>query len=111
MSHMNPDGEPMSETTTVEHRGAEWYAMLAKRATEHALDQMGANEDAGAALSLATTAWDVVMGSATDDQRADMNEYVMPDDGGYELVDRRECICPPELLARGGFRGGCPVHA
>jgi hypothetical protein len=21
-----------------------------------------------------------------------------------------ECICPPDLVARGGFRGGCPVH-
>jgi len=21
-----------------------------------------------------------------------------------------ECICPPELLARGGFKGACPVH-
>jgi hypothetical protein len=21
-----------------------------------------------------------------------------------------ECICPPELLARGGFKGRCPVH-
>lgn len=22
-----------------------------------------------------------------------------------------ECTCPPDLLARGGFRGGCPIHA
>lgn len=21
-----------------------------------------------------------------------------------------ECICPPELLSRGGFKGGCRVH-
>jgi rhodanese-related sulfurtransferase len=29
-----------------------------------------------------------------------------------EDVDRSEptCICPPELVARGGFRSGCPVH-
>jgi hypothetical protein len=29
-----------------------------------------------------------------------------------EHMDRRDpaCICPPALLARGGFRGGCPVH-
>ncbi len=27
-------------------------------------------------------------------------------------VDRCEsvCICPPELVARGGFRSGCPSH-
>lgn len=30
-----------------------------------------------------------------------------------EYVDRPdpECICPPGLAARGGFRSGCPVHA
>lgn len=22
----------------------------------------------------------------------------------------RECICPPGLVARGGFRSGCPAH-
>lgn len=29
-----------------------------------------------------------------------------------EYVDEPdpECICPPGLVARGGFRGGCPVH-
>jgi hypothetical protein len=27
-------------------------------------------------------------------------------------VDRPEpvCICPPDLVARGGFRSGCPIH-
>jgi hypothetical protein len=24
--------------------------------------------------------------------------------------DESACICPPELLARDGFRGACPVH-
>jgi hypothetical protein len=29
-----------------------------------------------------------------------------------ECVDavEPECICPPDLVARGGFRSGCPVH-
>lgn len=29
-----------------------------------------------------------------------------------EYVDRRDptCICPPGIVARGGFRSGCPVH-
>jgi hypothetical protein len=27
-----------------------------------------------------------------------------------EDVPEPKCICPPELVARGGFRGGCPVH-
>jgi hypothetical protein len=25
--------------------------------------------------------------------------------------DESGCICPPDLLARGGYRGGCRVHA
>lgn len=93
----------------VEHRGFEWYAQLAERATEQALDNIRSGEDAGGDLSLASAAWDVVMGLATDDERANMNEYVLTDDGGYEV--ERPCICPPDLLARGGFKGGCPVHA
>lgn len=27
-----------------------------------------------------------------------------------EELEEEECTCPPELLARGGFRGGCPKH-
>jgi hypothetical protein len=29
-----------------------------------------------------------------------------------EHLNRRkpECICPPGLVARGGFRSGCPIH-
>lgn len=93
----------------IEHRGVAWYATLAERATEAALDHIRANEDASGELSLAAAAWNVVMGLASDDERADMNEYALTDEGGYEI--KRECICPPELLARGGFKGRCPVHA
>lgn len=34
--------------------------------------------------------------------------------GPWDEVEERDtptCICPPDLLERGGFRGGCPVHA
>jgi hypothetical protein len=27
-----------------------------------------------------------------------------------EDAHERVCTCPPDLVARGGFRGGCPVH-
>jgi len=27
-----------------------------------------------------------------------------------EYLAEPECICPPDLVARGGFKGGCPVH-
>lgn len=29
----------------------------------------------------------------------------------YEREPEGECICPPDLLARGGFKGRCPIHA
>ena len=28
-----------------------------------------------------------------------------------EPEPERPCICPPDLLERGGHRGGCPVHS
>lgn len=96
--------------SVIEHKGVEWYAQLAERACERALDVIRSDEDAGAELSLAQVAWKVVMGDASDAERSDMNEYVLTDDGGYEIDMAWVCICPPELLARGGFKGGCPAH-
>lgn len=86
---------------------------LAVRATALALDNMQSDIDAIAELSLAAVAWDAVMGAASPDQLADLDEYVLTDDGGYEIEvgDGGECNCPPDLVARGGFRSGCPVHA
>ena len=47
--------------------------------------------------------------------RADMGD--LPPDELAEMVrslteaeEGPTCICPPELLARGGFKGGCLVH-
>jgi hypothetical protein len=34
----------------------------------------------------------------------DPDEVIADDDGP-------DCICPPELVERGGFKGGCPVHS
>lgn len=90
-------------------KDADWYARLAERATEQALDNMRSNEDASAELSLAVTAWNAVMGSATADELADLDEYEVTADG-YGLAETRECTCPPELAARGGFSSRCPVH-
>jgi hypothetical protein len=83
---------------------AAWYAQLAERATEEALGNMRSNEDASGALSLAVTAWDAVMGAASDDELADLAEYVLTDDGGYAYSGVGGCTCPPHLVARGGFR-------
>jgi hypothetical protein len=83
-------------------------AILAERATVKALNKIRNGVDGSVELSLAAAAWSVVMGNATDKVREDMAEYELTDDDGYEL--RRRCICPPDLLARGGFKGGCGVH-
>lgn len=82
---------------------------LAVRATALALDNMQSDTDASAELSLASAACDAVMGTASPDVLANLDEYVLTDDG-YK-VGGDDCICPPDLVARGGFKGGCPVHA
>jgi hypothetical protein len=35
-----------------------------------------------------------------------MDGYSFPD----EEPDVTLCICPPDLVERGGFRSGCPIH-
>lgn len=112
-----PDTEGMTsmqaKPNQLPQRGThDWYAALAERATETALGKIRSNEDAGGDLSLAAAAWDVVMGIADDDTRADMDEYVLTEDGdGYGLdPHEEECICSPEMRATGGFTSRCPVH-
>ena len=34
-----------------------------------------------------------------------------PHDDVIEADDEPDCICPPDLVERGGFRGSCPVCA
>jgi hypothetical protein len=111
----NKGDEPCPETMlpTRDERGGvmtvDAYAALAERAAERALSLMRDGHDASAELSLATAAWSAAMGEASDAVRADLDEYEVTD-GGYQLREVRACICPPDLLARGGFRGGCPIH-
>jgi hypothetical protein len=35
---------------------------------------------------------------------------VVLDAAGYRDREEDECSCPPELVARGGWRSRCPVH-
>jgi hypothetical protein len=55
------------------------------------------SDDVLAAIGLADLAYRIAVNEAPEEE--------WPEE--YEP----ECICPPELLARGGFKGGCPVHA
>jgi hypothetical protein len=45
--------------------------------------------------------------------RIESGELPSDEMDGYPFPgeERHGCTCPPELLERGGFRGGCPVHA
>jgi hypothetical protein len=37
-------------------------------------------------------------------------DFQGPWDEIVDEADQPKCICPPDLLARGGFKGGCPIH-
>lgn len=60
-------------------------------------DPGGTIDDVFSAITLGELAYRIALG--------ERNESDWPDE--YEP----ECICPSELVARGGFKGGCPVHA
>lgn len=44
------------------------------------------------------------LGDMSPAEIAEMEESLAESERGPD------CICPPELVARGGFKGGCPVH-
>ncbi len=54
-------------------------------------------DDVFAAISLADLALRIGLGETPADEWPEESEPL--------------CICPPELVARGGFKGGCPAHA
>jgi hypothetical protein len=82
----------------------EQYEKWSERADEQLEEALSAlrdpNETSDAVLSalhLAELAFRIALGETPEDEWTD--EYVPV------------CICPPELVERGGFKGGCPVHA
>jgi hypothetical protein len=42
---------------------------------------------------------------------ADAGPLVLTPSDVTEMVAEPDCICPPDLVARGGFKGGCPQHS
>jgi hypothetical protein len=76
------------------------WAIRAERLLEQALDEVRDDTDALATVDLALACLRVEAGDLPADE---MDSYTFP---GEEV-----CICPADLLERGGFRGGCPVHA
>jgi hypothetical protein len=72
----------------------------AREATEKALGEILDDEDPLGSLSLAAACARAWQGELPAGEEADLDfSYAEP-----------TCICPPDLLARGGHRGGCPVH-
>jgi hypothetical protein len=56
--------------------------------------------------------WPAVLAALTV-LRAEAGELPPDEMDGFSFPgeERCNCTCPPELLKRGGFGGGCPVHA
>jgi hypothetical protein len=80
------------------------WGVRAERLLERALDEVRSGEDAISTVSAAEAALRIELGELPEDAMAG---YPFPG----EEDDEDDCICPPDLLARGGFKGGCPVHA
>ncbi len=66
-----------------------------RRLLEQALSEVADGEDATGTISLALDTHRVLFGEMDPSEIA---------------VWERRCICPPEQLARGGYKGGCPQH-
>lgn len=76
---------------------AKWDAR-AKELVEQSLCEW--DTDVLPLLDAAMIALRIMQGEASEDELA----------GWWDEDDPPACICPPDLVARGGFKGGCPVH-
>jgi hypothetical protein len=76
-------------------------ASRAERLLEQALEEVRDGVDAIPIVSAALAALRIEAGELGADA---MDGYPFPD-------EVPNCICPPDLLERGGFRGRCPEHS
>jgi hypothetical protein len=86
----------------VAEQGADW-GLRAERLLERALYALRGGSDPLPLMSAAETAYRILLGELPESV---MDGYPFP---GEAVTP--ECICPPALLERGGFRGGCLVHS
>lgn len=94
---MTPDDAKLVEQA---RETAERWTKEAEAQTKAALDAIrsdGSDVDVLGSLALADLAFRIALGERSE------AEY--PQDDKSAL-----CSCPPDLLVRGGFKGGCPVH-
>jgi hypothetical protein len=79
---------------------SEW-GIRAGSLMEQALDEIRTNTDAIPTLEAALVALRIEVGELSSEE---LDGYPFPGE------DRKGCLAH-ELLKRGGFRGGCPVHS
>ena len=77
------------------------WSLRAQEAIEQALGEVIDGDDAIATLSLAMACLKAEVGELDPDDMADLDRF----------YNGPVCICPPDRLERGGYQGGCPVHA
>lgn len=90
----------VADTALGQERGI--WGVRARRLVEQALYEMDDNDVIGT-LEAAIACLRIEMRELPE---SELDGYPFPD----EEPDESRCICPPELLERGGHRGGCPVH-
>jgi hypothetical protein len=82
------------------------WNIRAERVAQQALDEVIGGIDAIPTVSLLMAVLRAEVGELPADEAADL-------DASFRREEDPEaaCTCPPELLERGGFQGGCPVHS
>ena len=87
--------------TESEHEWSAWIEKL----LQQALEEVQSNSEAIPTVDLALRALRAEAGELPEDEAAELAADL------DDLLSEPVCICPPELLARDGHAGGCPVHS
>jgi hypothetical protein len=86
--------------------GTEIWNIRAERIAEQALNEIQDSIDAIPTVSLLLAALRAEGGQLPASEAAELDESFRREEN-----PEADCICQSDLLARGGYRGGCPVHA
>src|SRR5580692_2267324 len=92
------------DTPATEERSI--WNIRAERVAQQALDEVIDGIDAIPTASLLMAVLRAEVGELDADDMADLDAAFR-----HEEDPEADCICPPDLLERGGYRGGCPVHS
>ena len=82
------------------------WNVRAERVAQQVLGEVMDGIDAIPAASLLIAVLRAEVGELPADDTTDLDATFRLEEG-----DESSCICPPGLVERGGFRGGCRVHA